>query len=285
MCKTDGKWRQRKPQASFVLCDAEAEALQTLFLRLLCHLAPVRSCPQLAAVGASPVRGRRGQMCLMRPSSSRALIPAAAEHSTSSGATLLWAVAARCPQAQLCSPPPCPYPATRGSSQEDSGNTIAPLLFPQSWGRWFLQLLVFVLPWCPFLTLSVFLHVYNWSPILNPLPEICRMVSVCWLNPGLIEWNWKVKGENAPALSHIAKTGAGLLPICSEVHFHQPRGHSRATYPHGYVRIGSPILTYPHIYSTVFHQKFTAGKVWGVVQVQHSFHVGKGSCRFLKNDH
>ena len=258
-----------------LLYDAEAEALQTLFLRLLCHLAPVGSCPQVAPVGASPIHWRRGRMCFTRPSSSRAFIPAAATDSTGPGATLLWAVAARCPQTQLCSHLPALYPVTSGSSQEDSGNTISPLLLPQSQGRWFLQLLVSVLLWCPFFALSAFLHLCNWFPVLNPLPEVCRMVSVCWLNPAPIGWNWKVKGENAPALSHNAKTGVGLLPICTEVHFQQPRGHSRATYPHR-LKV---------IHSTVFHKKFKAGKVWGVVQAQPTFQVGKGSCRILKNDH
>lgn len=53
-----------------------------------------------------------------------------------------------------------------------------------------------------FFARSASLHSCNKFPILNQLPEIPRMASVCWLDPGLVgQWDWKVKRENAPGFA------------------------------------------------------------------------------------
>lgn len=109
--------------------------------------------------------------------------------------------------------------------------------------------------------LSAFLHLCNQFSVLNLLHEICRVVSVCWLDPGLIwRWNWKVKRKNVPALCCVAETGVDL-PICTEVQVQRHRGSFRATYPH-VLRLFNSII---------FHKKFNAGKMWGVMQTQPTF--------------
>lgn len=142
-----------------------------------------------------PANGRHGRMASERRAQLLWDTPPAAAEKAGPWAPLLWFDwGCQMPQAGLC------LPSLRAMPEQQQAPPRKVLVTPPlpfcclgpRGGGCFLQLLVSGLSWFPHFALSVFFYLFNWFFALNLLPEILRMVSICWWAPGPIwQWNWE----------------------------------------------------------------------------------------------